>query len=67
MDHALGQLCAAYEAAKAKLSVHCGLLTHLVYAEDPFFRQLSHHHGTLLPPNGTGFGFDKELAELDFG
>ncbi len=66
MDHALGQLCAAYEAAKANISMPCGLLTHLVYAEDPFFNQLSHRQGILMPARGTGFGFDKELAQLNW-
>lgn len=67
LDHPLGQLTAAFTAAKAlqKLPEQvdiCGLLSHKVYQPNVFSEQLT--NGPLfIPPPGTGFGFDELLAE----
>lgn len=69
MDHALGQLWAAYRALDwcdsegARLS-ECGLLTHRCFETDSFFEQLSTEGPRLVPPPGTGLGFDELLATL---
>lgn len=69
LDHPLGQLAAAYIAAKCleKLPKQvdlCGLLTHRVYQPNEFSDLLSSHGPSLTPPEGTGFGFDSLLADL---
>lgn len=68
LDHPLGQLAAAYVAATAaKENVMlgtCGLFSHSVYQENPFNRQLSRSGTVLIPPKGTGFGYDDLLREL---
>lgn len=69
MDHALGQLWAAcramewFESDGARLS-ECGLLTHRCFEADSFFEQLSTEGPRLVPPPGTGLGFDDLLAAL---
>lgn len=37
MDHAIGQLRAAYWAGKCAIQVDCGLLTHELFEREPFF------------------------------
>ncbi len=71
LDHPLGQLTAAYEAAKLRViphvkMSHCGLLSHLVYQPNIFSDQLNIQEATLIPPNGTGFGFDELLSNLSW-
>lgn len=69
LDHPLGQVSAAYAAAKMaqdysdKISV-CGLLSHFAYLPNPFSEYLNNHGPFLDPPEGFGFGFDGLLSEL---
>ena len=72
MDHALGQVYAAYEAALcrqqmgAQLSL-CGLVTHHLFDNDPFFERLDVNAGVLqVDRSGTGLGFDDLLEGLSW-
>ena len=68
MDHPVGQLWAAWHAARAAsagvLAGPCGLLTHTLFAEDEFSRRLSVSGGVLIGPPGTGLGFDDLVQAL---
>jgi O-succinylbenzoate synthase len=64
MDHPLGQLCAANAAASAGITATCGLVTHVLYESDPFIEQMKLDGSRLIPPAGTGFGFDDLLEAL---
>jgi len=73
MDHALGQAWAAACASVASVDpdggpnerlLPCGLLTHRCYEPDPFFERLRCDGPRLLPPGGTGLGFDDLLESL---
>lgn len=64
MDHALGQFCAAYVAATHPSNARCGLFTHVLYEPDAFFERVEAEGARLLPPRGTGFGFDDLLERL---
>jgi o-succinylbenzoate synthase len=64
MDHPLGQLCAAYAAAAAHITTTCGLVTHVLYESDPFIDRMQIECTRLVPPGGTGFGFDDLLEGL---
>lgn len=71
MDHPLGQAWAAWNAADfAKkhpaLSLPCGLLTHGLYEPTEFSERLTTNGARLLPPGGTGLGFDDLLDPLDW-
>jgi O-succinylbenzoate synthase len=70
MDHPIGQLFAAREAA-AYYTAHpdqaevCGLATHLLFEPDPFLERLRcDAENRLIFPGGTGFGFDDLLENL---
>lgn len=69
LDHPVGQLGAAYVAALClskdpdKIDL-CGLLTHLVYQPNAFSEQLRMEGPVLIPPKGTGFGYDTLLSSL---
>ena len=69
LDHAVGQLYAAWRAAECapifgpQLGA-CGLLTHGCFEPDPFFEQLECEGSRLVPPHGTGLGFDDLLEAL---
>ena len=69
LDHAVGQLYAAWRAAEcapifgSQLGA-CGLLTHESFEPDPFFEQLGSEGARLVPPPGTGLGFDDLLETL---
>ena len=69
VDHPFGQMCAAYSAAKLK-GLHpkqvdyCGLLPHRCYETDPFINEIHSNGPSLLPTQGTGFGFNTLLQEL---
>ena len=65
MDHAIGQLFAAYEAARygGELEV-CGLLTHHLFEADPFFELLTAEGAQLVPPGGPGLGYGDLLKSL---
>ncbi|MBX7206842.1 MAG: hypothetical protein K1X78_00905 [Verrucomicrobiaceae bacterium] len=70
MDHGLGQMYAAYEAALARAEMPervswCGLATQHLFERDEFFEQISSPGGRLaLHHAGTGLGFDHTLARL---
>lgn len=66
LDHPLGQLGAAYEAARIAQAhpdvlLTCGLLAHRTYKTNAFSEQLAGFGPFLQPPSGTGFGFDDLL------
>jgi o-succinylbenzoate synthase len=64
LDHPLGQLGAAYEAARHGTNEACGLLSHVVYKPNSFSERLHIDRGVLIPPaDGYGFGFDDLLHE----
>lgn len=60
LDHPFGQLCAAYCAAQTQGEI-CGLQSHLVYEPTSFSERLGNQGPFMLPPSGTGFGFDDLL------
>lgn len=64
MDHPVGQFCAAYVAAMNRVSSRCGLFTHVVYEPDAFIERIEAEGARLLPPRGTGIGFDDLLENL---
>ncbi len=64
LDHPVGQLYAAYSAAKHHCQEVCGLLSHTSYQPDPFSSSLSNSGPRLIPPKGTGLGFDHLLEAL---
>ena len=68
MDHPVGVLWAAYQAARAAragvLHGPCGLLTHPLFEADKFSTKLSARDGVLGVPTGTGLGYDEWWAEL---
>jgi o-succinylbenzoate synthase len=63
MDHPVGQFGAAYVAAKhaERVSARCGLFTHVLYEPDAFVDRVRADGARLLPPKGTGIGFDDLL------
>ncbi|MGK0190264.1 MAG: O-succinylbenzoate synthase [Verrucomicrobiales bacterium] len=65
MDHAIGQMFAAYEAARfpGKLET-CGLLTHSLFECDGFFDSLRVSDARLVQQQGHGLGFDGMLSAL---
>ncbi|HVR42154.1 MAG TPA: enolase C-terminal domain-like protein [Thermoanaerobaculia bacterium] len=69
LDHPLGQLWAAWNAAVA-LRDHpgrvlaCGLLTHDAYERNAFSDLLSSIGPVLIPPRGAGLGFGDLLEAL---
>jgi O-succinylbenzoate synthase len=64
MDHPVGQLCAAYAAAEVGITATCGLVAHVLYEADPFIERMQIDGARLIPPGGTGFGFDDLLEAL---
>jgi O-succinylbenzoate synthase len=64
MDHSIGQLCAAYAAATANITSTCGLITHVLFENDPFIERMRIDETRLVPPGGTGWGFDDLLETL---
>lgn len=70
MDHAVGQLWAAAEAARHAVGAEahrlltCGLATHRCFENDPFFEQIRCEQARLIRPPGTGLGFDQLLEDL---
>jgi O-succinylbenzoate synthase len=64
MDHPVGQLGAAWVAATHAVSRRCGLMTHELYEPDPFVERMRRDGARLVPPAGTGVGFDDLLAKL---
>lgn len=69
LDHAIGQLYAAWRAAECAPILRsqlgdCGLLTQDAFEADPFFERLKADGPVLVPPPGTGLGFDDLLEDL---
>jgi len=64
MDHPIGQLCAAYAAATANIKSTCGLITHVLFENDPFIESMRIDGTRLVAPEGTGWGFDDLLETL---
>ncbi|HEX2751219.1 MAG TPA: AMP-binding protein, partial [Verrucomicrobiales bacterium] len=65
MDHPLGQMFAAWEAARySGPQREAGLLTHPLYEPDAFTETVVSHGPQLLAPAGTGLGFDHLLETL---
>jgi o-succinylbenzoate synthase len=64
MDHAVGQFYAAYVAATHDVNPRCGLMTHVLYEPDAFFERVERDGARLMPPRGTGLGFDDLLERL---
>lgn len=63
MDHPVGQFHAAYVAA-TRPPATCGLFTHVLYEADEFIERIRGEGARLLPPEGTGIGFDDLLQRL---
>jgi len=64
MDHPIGQFGAAHAAASHKAAARCGLMTHVLYETDAFIERIECAGARLLPPKGTGLGFDDLLENL---
>jgi o-succinylbenzoate synthase len=64
MDHPVGQFFAAYVAASHDVATRCGLMTHVLYEPDAFLERVWRDGARLLPPGGTGIGFDDLLERL---
>ncbi|HEY0158732.1 MAG TPA: enolase C-terminal domain-like protein [Thermoanaerobaculia bacterium] len=64
MDHPVGQFGAAWVAATHDVSPRCGLMTHVLYEPDAFVERVEREGARLLPPRGTGIGFDDLLESL---
>jgi len=63
MDHPMGQFFAAYVAATHHVGT-CGLFTHVLYESNEFIDAIRADGARLLPPAGTGIGFDRLLEGL---
>ncbi len=66
MDHPVGQLFAAYTAAKEGIGSACGLATHLLFESDPFIERMQLDGARLQPVGGTGIGFDDLVEKLEW-
>jgi O-succinylbenzoate synthase len=66
MDHPVGQYGAAYIAATNPVNARCGLFTHVLYEADAFLERVRSDGARLLPPGGTGIGFDDLLEQLSW-
>ena len=66
MDHPVGQFGAAYVAAKhaSLIDARCGLFTHVLYEPNEFSEAIRTDGSRLLPPAGTGVGFDALLERM---
>jgi O-succinylbenzoate synthase len=67
LDHPVGQLWAAWSAANAAKETTidlCGLLSQNAYEPNPFQTLLKTQGPELLPPHGTGIGWNEELETL---
>ncbi|MBP7950194.1 MAG: hypothetical protein KA004_11100 [Verrucomicrobiales bacterium] len=65
MDHPLGQMFAAWQAAlHFEHCDACGLLTHSLFQPNPFSENLCVSGPVLHAPGGTGLGFDDLLEHL---
>jgi O-succinylbenzoate synthase len=66
MDHPIGQFGAAYVAATHRTNARCGLFTHVLYEPNAFIERIEANGARLLPPRGTGIGFDDLLEQLSW-
>jgi O-succinylbenzoate synthase len=71
MDHPLGQIAAAYRAAKLRAEFGeavgiCGLLSQTAFFPNEFSESLRIQGPQLVPPGGTGFGFDDLLHQQEW-
>lgn len=66
MDHPVGQFGAAYVAAAhaAEIDSRCGLMTHVLYESNEFIDGIRTDGARLLPPPGSGIGFDDLLEQI---
>ena len=65
MDHPIGQMWAACEAARwPHPQLPAGLITHPLFEPDEFTEAVRAHGPQLLPPDGPGLGFGPLLAKL---
>lgn len=64
MDHPVGQFGAAFVAATQTTNARCGLMTHVLYEPDAFIERVERVGARLVPPRGTGIGFDDLLENL---
>lgn len=64
MDHPVGQVFAAWEAARAGVKSVCGLQTHGLFKPDAFTERLGEVGPRFRVPEGTGLGFDDLLESL---
>ena len=53
MDHPIGQLHAAYVAATTTPDATCGLVTHVLFENDPFIERMRIDDARLVPPDFT--------------
>jgi O-succinylbenzoate synthase len=71
MDHPLGQSVALWTAMRlgqrhGDLVLDGGLQTVGLYAPNEFSKQICNRGPQTIPPPGTGFGFDQQLASLSW-
>jgi O-succinylbenzoate synthase len=67
LDHPIGQMGAAFEAASLGPGIGvCGLASHLSYEPNGFSECIEMRGPHLLRPAGTGLGFDDLLAKQDW-
>lgn len=64
LDHPVGQMFAAYEAARLGTDETHGLMGHRLFERNPFGEQIMSEGNRLLPPAGTGLGFDDLIDAL---
>jgi len=66
LGHPFGQVTDAFAAATCQCQEVCGLLSHRVYPKNPFSELLSWSGPEWKSPEGTGFGFDPLLRNLEW-
>ena len=66
LDHPLGQVAAAFVAAKLGGAARAGLNSHRVYEKNEFSEQLTWRGPRFTVPDGTGLGFDRLLEIQDW-
>ena len=71
MDHPLGQAVALWTAMRLRqrhgdLVLDAGLQAAGLYAPDEFSDQICYRGPQTIPPAGTGFGFDEQLATIEW-
>jgi len=69
LDHPVGQVCAAFEAAELKKKygnrvLQCGLLSQNAYEQNDFSEQMAARGPKFPEVGGHGFGFDEILTNI---